>query len=228
MRKYIIFCLVLGGLLTACNRDEILMFKGSNHIQFVKEVKDSTMLSFFAHPGVNEYRLPVEVILTGYAYEEEVAYSVVVNEEFTTAEEGKHFRLPEKMTIGANRFRDTCWITLYRHEELQTEEKRLVIGLKDKDPLKVGQAECSVAVIRMNDKITKPGWWDIYIQFYYLGSYTATKYRKFIEATGVLDPGPSDSERRFYALQFKYWLQDKKAAGETVYDENGKEMTVVV
>jgi hypothetical protein len=65
----------------------------------------------------------------------------------------------------------------------------------------------------------------------YLGVYSDLKYEYFIRETGVVDlTNAPASELRYYALMFKYWLEQekKKNNGLPVTEANGDEMIVTV
>ena len=112
---------------------------------------------------------------------------------------------------------------------MRDDEYRIVLRLIDTKQLLCGQINYTIAIIRLNDKITRPDWWDNYIVWDYLGAYTDKKFSLFIEVTGKADlTEASDSDKRVYALQFKYWLQAQKKQGNTVWEDDGTEMTVPV
>lgn len=71
--------------------------------------------------------------------------------------------------------------------------------------------------------VEKPDWWlENPIEWYYLGTFTAKKYEKFMEATGVSSLDLNDlAEVRLLTLEFQNWLdrQDPK-----ILDEDGNEM----
>jgi hypothetical protein len=63
---------------------------------------------------------------------------------------------------------------------------------------------------------------------YYLGAYSDKKYTLFLEVVGVDLTGANDNLLRHYSLLFKKYLNDQKAKGTPVLEEDGTEMVVAV
>lgn len=94
---------------------------------------------------------------------------------------------------------------------LDTKEVRLVIDIVENDVLKPGQNIYTRKVVRFSSLISQPLWWDDVVTESLLGKYTETKFRLFMEVTGVGDLTElSESERWSLARQFKYYLIKKK------------------
>lgn len=90
-------------------------------------------------------------------------------------------------------------------------EVRLVIDIVENDVLKPGQNIYTRKVVRFSSLISPPLWWDDVVVESLLGKYTETKFRLFMEVTGVGDlTDLSESERWSLARQFKYYLIEKK------------------
>jgi len=83
-----------------------------------------------------------------------------------------------------------------------------------------------VAIIWFHNNLVKPGWWTSTVTSYYLGSYSEAKYKLFLEVVKVDLDGADNSLIRHYALVFKKYLEDRKAAGDPALEDNGTEMTV--
>src|SRR5690606_18110983 len=108
-------------------------------------------------------------------------------------------------------------------------EVKLAFFIKNTDKVKSGQHEYSYHVIKFSDKVAKPVWWDANMDRLYLGIYSETKYRKFMEVTGVGDITTySDSERRIIMLKFKYYLIEMKDKGTPVLLDDGSDMLASV
>ena len=74
---------------------------------------------------------------------------------------------------------------------------------------------------------SKPQWWNSNVTRYFLGDYSDKKYRLFIAVTGKTEIDVANEEElRYYTLLLKYHLLAEKEAGRTVYEDDGKEMTV--
>lgn len=226
--KYFIVILFLLWLYS-CREKDFIIYDSENYIQFISALKDSTTVSFTFYPRKDELLWPLPVEMSGAPIKEDLKYNVVIDKERTTAIEGKHFELLPEMSIQANNVVDTCWLKLNRTPDMKNHEFRIVLRLSDTKQLLRGQINYTIAVIRVNDKITRPDWWDGDITQYYLGKYSDKKFSLFIEVTGKADlTESSDSEKRVYSLQLKYWLQAQKEQGNTIWEDDGTEMTVPV
>jgi hypothetical protein len=122
---------------------------------------------------------------------------------------------------------DTCWISTIKTPQIAQQAVRLTVRLEETSAFKVGQTDKSAAIIYISNVLMKPGWWTERVTDSYLGEYSDKKYRLFIEVTGEAEIDSSNiPELRDYTLMLKNYLQKEKDAGRTVYEENGKEMTV--
>ena len=226
-----IYLIMIGAicLLYSCSENKIPTYYDSTSerfIYFAKSEADSSEISFFSYPGRSEILLPVIVQSTGISDKNE-AYEIVVRNEFTTAP-AETFNIPNELVIKAGEVRDTCLITLKYTPLLDTEKIRLVINVANNENFSVGRTEYRAAVIWFHNIISQPQWWTGSVTSYYLGTYSDKKYRLFLEVVGVDMTGATDSELRHYALIFKSYLNAQKAAGNTIEEENGTEMTVAV
>ena len=163
-----------------------------------------------------------------------------INVPATTAEEGKHFVMPENPVFRAGLYDDTLRVKLYRTADLQDVKVRLGIRIENNDEFFAGQPEYRECYVYIMDMLTRPAWWTYYaeegyesVQMVFLGDYSDKKYALLIEVTGVSDwTDLSYDERRMLALQFKRYLSAQKAAGNTIYEDTEgaepEEMTVEV
>lgn len=229
MKNYYLFIGFVLLLLAGCDKSDLETYKSGNYIQFSKSVEDSTRVSFLFYPGVDEIDIPISIEISAFAPKTDQNFTLTIDTERTTAVEGTHFIMPDKKVFRADHIMDTCWLKLKRTPDMETNEYRIVLRLEGNDAFEIGQLEHQFAIFRVNDKISKPDWWDNNITWYYLGTYTDKKFSKFIEATGVADmSGMSNGEKRVQCLKFKYWLEEKKQAGETVREDDMTEMTVPI
>ena len=91
--------------------------------------------------------------------------------------------------------------------------------LKDNENFTVIPSDYDYAIVRVSDKMSQPDWWNRGIVNDYLGAYSDDKYTLFIIVTKQTDLSEaSPAEKRAYALQFKYWLEDQEKAGVTEYN----------
>ena len=210
-----------------CDRREIPTYDtGTHYIEFEQETTDSTIFTFIYYPDVDYYELPVAVKIAGDEANRDLNYSIVVDEEYTTAE-SKHYSLPETMVFRQGMFHDTCYVRLNKTEDLSDRSVRLVLRLVETADLPVGKLENSVAVIQFSNTVARPDWWDSDVETYYLGTYSQKKFLLFLEVTGADLTDASTSEIRAAALLFKRYLLDHEGEPETI-DEDGHPMTVPV
>ncbi|MDR3245521.1 MAG: DUF4843 domain-containing protein [Prevotellaceae bacterium] len=231
MKKII---LILAGVcllwLQGCKEDEIDLYSGDHYIRFIKDLTtDSTTVAFLFAPGASELNAPLVVEAAGIAYPVEKEYKISIDRQFTTAVEGRHFRLPDNTTFKAGAMRDTLAIKFLRTEDMATQSFRLVLRVEANESFKLGQLEYQYMVFLVHDKISQPEWWTTAISTSYMGTYSDRKYQYFIEVTGIVDlTGATPSEIRAHALKFKYWLEEQRQKNNTILEENGNEMTVPV
>jgi hypothetical protein len=218
--------------LSSCQEAEIPLYSGGNNIQFVKNLAvDSTTVAFLLAPGATELDSFLIVKTTGLGYPAETPYKISVDQQFTTAVEGTHFKLPTTTTFKAGAMRDTLPITFYRTAEMKTRSFRLVLRVEENEAFKPGQLQYQYKIFVVHDKIAQPDWWTTSVSTSYLGPYSDKKYQFFIDVTGIADmTGASISELRVRALQLKYWLEEYKAGnnGIPMTEDNGDEMTVPI
>lgn len=229
MKKYFIYItgLCIIGF-TACKKSEIETYDSENYIQFEKSVKDSVKYSFMLFPGVDVAEVPVVVSMSSFASTEGKEYRIEVDSKQTTAQEGTHYSLPGNYKFPSGSIDDTLYVKFYRTAEMAETSYRLVLKVVANQNFNIGQEEYRTHVIWVNDIISEPEWWSKY-RSTFLGNYSDSKYRLFIEQTGVADFSALEGNQQYNAARkFKYWLAMKKANGETVYEVNGVEMTVPV
>jgi hypothetical protein len=233
MKIYAIILTCIAALwLTGCQEEEIKVYSGENYIQFVKNPNvDSTTVAFLFVPGATELDSFVIVRMIGAGYPVETPYVISVDREQSTAIEGTHFKLPEKTAFRPGAMRDTIAIKFYRVPEMKTSSFRLVLRLEANETFTPGQYLYRYQNFVVNDKTSKPVWWDASVERQYLGAYSDLKFEHFIVATDGVDlTGAPDYEIWLNAVKFKYWLEEQKRlnGGRPLLDENGSEMTVPV
>ena len=228
MRNRIFVILLSIFMWIGCDRREIPTYNtGIHYIEFENSTTDSTIFTFIYHPNADDYDLPIAVKIAGDKAERDLTYSVVVDEEFTTAESRHYSLLPETMVFRQGVFHDTCYVRLNKTEDLGRRSVRLVLRLVATSDLLVGKVENSVAVIQFSNTVARPDWWNSDVETYYLGSYSQKKFLLFLEVTEADLTGASVSEIRAAALLFKRYLLDHEGEPETI-DEDGHPMTVPV
>ena len=224
--------MALGLAFASCSKEEVAVYdtEGSNFIEFVAPTEDTASFSFMFHPSVaagGAYDLAIPVKILGQAKNYDREYKVIVVDSLTSAKEGTHFAMPEKVVVRAGNFVDTLIVKLFRTADLKTSVVSLGIRIENNSEFYAGQVAYRESIWFINDSFAKPAWWTDYatdrynsVEYIYLGTYSDKKYELLIQVTGVSDwTDLSNDERRILALQFKRYLAAEHAAGRTVYED---------
>ena len=229
MNSKIIFAAALLAAAISCTKEKIATYDDltrDRYIYFEKTEADSSDVSFYSYPGQKTVEYPVAVKSTGYSTKAGT-YSVKVLDEYTTAG-ADDFSIPESFTFRPESDVDTFYVRLNYSSRLDSEKLRIVLELENTSDFKLGMTSSRVAVIWFHNNIVKPGWWTSTVSSYYLGSYSEAKYKLFLEVVKVDLDGADSSLIRHYALVFKAYLEERKAAGNPALEDDGTEMKVLV
>ncbi|WP_099289858.1 MULTISPECIES: DUF4843 domain-containing protein [unclassified Butyricimonas] len=226
MKRVYLLVIALFLTLLSCQRDDIMVYRDGNYVQFVKNLVDSSTCSFLAFPNDNQLDFPVLVEVIGLPSQQDRAYKIVVAEEFTTANEDSYI-FPTSFIMKAGAVIDTCWITFIKTSEISQQARKLTIRLTETGDFMLGQADCLGNIIYTSNVIAKPDWWNSTVTSSYLGDYSDKKYRLFIQETGKAELDPSDAnELRYYTIIFKNYLLKEKDNKTPVLEDDGTEMEV--
>lgn len=213
----------------ACSKEGFKTYDGENFLSFAKNFdKDSTMVSFFFHPGETELIVPLKVDLSGLPLNEEKEYQVVIVPEETTAN-AANYKLEGPFKFRANRDADSLYVKVIKSDDLDTKKLNLVIEIQGNENFIPGISSHGKAKIVLTSIASKPDWWDSKIEKAYLGKYSDKKFQLFIQVTGITDlTGRTSSEITAWALALKYYLQKHIDAGNPpIYDEDNNEVMKV-
>ena len=109
---------------------------------------------------------------------------------------------------------------------METGTYNLKFSLESNDNFHATQTGFLEAELRVTAQISQPSWWNQNVIDFYLGGYSDKKFRLFSQNIFVGDYGElDDSEKQYYALKFKYWLEDQTPPVE---DEDGTLMKVAI
>ena len=226
MKKVYLLAITLFLIIWSCQRDDIMVYRDGNYVQFVKNLVDSSTCSFLAYPHDDQLDYPVLVEVIGLPAQRDRAYKIVVAEEFTSANSDTYI-LPTSFIMKAGVVLDTCWITFVKTPDISQLAKKLTIRLVETDDFMLGQSDCLGNIIYASNVIAKPDWWNSTVTNSYLGDYSDKKYRLFIQETGKADINPDDvNELRYYTIIFKNYLLKEKDGGYPVLEDDGTEMEV--
>lgn len=253
MKKILILSIVFLSLLgiTSCNRDEIETFKGQNSIYFepsvygmsiqgVKTVADSVGYSFaLEKASLTEaiYKIPIR--LQGKVSDVDRNVKVSIDPK-STAIQGTHFDLPETIKISAGKEVDTIAVKVHRTADMKQNRYLLILNLEENDSFKTDMKSFTSQLtgktlsfisfkLSLDDKLAQPTGWYVPI----LGVFTAKKFYLMCELMDLKPemfnqklgaPGLGIADLGYYQGFMKRYLADQKAAGNIIYEEDGKEM----
>lgn len=235
--KYIYLLPVLMLLAAGCSTDEIGKYHGAQYVyfdggNFVSKNENTIEYSFAFHPNKDEDVIPLRISLLGDPGSTARTVSVSVVTEETTAPAGT-YSLPQTVEFRAGYASDTLRLTVIKNAAMQSVKYRLRLLIGDSSDLLAGPVVYRHADIIFSDMITRPDWWDDQtVTANFLGTYSDTKYRLFIEATGVaeLDDDVTESELRAYTIIFRDFLaagrEGVPPADDPFIDENGNRVDI--
>lgn len=246
MKKTITAIFALAAVLAVgCKKEEIQTFadlNDANYIYFYNtsygfgntyfatrdSYADSLETSFFLYPGQDEIELTLNVSRSGYS-EADTRYKVEVVPEGTTAEAGADYTMPSDFVFPGGERTASFPVTVRKDGNLNLDTLRIELRLVDGGDYKVGPSHQSRKVIIFHEDVLKPSWWTglNYITNGF-GTWTKEKYLVVMEVTGnyPFDENTPPSIIREWALKVRQYLREQKAAGNTIREANGAEMTI--
>ena len=233
MRTNTIICVAAALIaLMSCKKEEVATYSDltSSRYMYFHKVSgglsvDSLDVSFYKFPGETIIDVPITVLASGYS-KEDAQYLISCQADGTTAL-ASDYELPSSFVFKGGETSATFNIRLKYREEFDNEIVRIVLAVEEYGSFKKGPSEDCTYILKVHNNMVKPDWWTSTVTSYYLGTYTAKKYKLFLQVCKVDLEGADNNLIRHYALVFKQWLADQKAAGNTVTEDDGTEMTVV-
>lgn len=233
-------------MLTSCEEKGLLV--NSNDVAYLRfannMTKDTTTVSFKTYEEGADAKIPIEVSISGKVQEEDLYFTVSVDESRTTLPENLYV-LPAECKIRQGMFTDVIYVTLKNAPVLQEEVKLLALQINESEEVKQGDRLYSRAMIAVSDRLFQPDWWaandlgteDNFrssVEEYYLGKYSQEKYKLFLALLiedGVVFDGKNKQVLRKYALKLKNYLKTENAGKKEeqwLKDENGNIISVPV
>ncbi len=198
-------------------------------------IKDSTNLSFSLAKSKDSI-INMVITSTGEKKPEDRPYKLTVNPA-STAIEGKHFEILTKAySIKKNKTLDTIKIKFFRTADMQATNFLLSFDLQENDQFstlmnnKVNSSGKLHSFVTyrwfVNDIIKKPGRW----QDGYLGTFSRKKLFLMVDVLGVdparLDTSVSIAEVLAYGSFMQRYLNDQRAIGNNILEEDGSVMVM--
>ncbi|WP_025141680.1 DUF4843 domain-containing protein [Pedobacter jeongneungensis] len=202
-------------------------------------IKDSTIMSFSLAKNTDSI---VNMIIktTGTVSDQDRLYKLAIDPA-STAVAGKHFDfLPTTFSIKKNKLQDTVKIRFRRTADMQLQNFTLFFNLeanenfatemRDKVINTTTGQKLSFIKYRwfINDIIKKPARW----LDGYFGTFTRKKLSLIAQVLGVepsyIDTSISVAEMTAFGKFMQRYLNEQKAAGNTIYEDDGSEMIMGV
>ncbi|MCR8669023.1 DUF4843 domain-containing protein [Aestuariibaculum sp. M13] len=236
----------------SCGNDEIMGFEGKDVIYYKWAVEslnplvlnpdyiDSTSITFaYELPEVKQltYEIPIKVQGSVKYFDREVSVSVLSS---STAQEGVHFTLPDKVVIKADSINGYLPVTLLRTDDMKEQELSLKLKLEENENFNNNLLETNKVLngdrlvsytefeIAVSDILTQPQYWPTA----YLGDYSEKKLYLWAEVLEVPVPDwnkvnpQTDLTFRASASVFKQYLTIQELRGTPVLEDDGTPMTL--
>ncbi|WP_426484316.1 DUF4843 domain-containing protein [Flavobacterium sp. 2] len=238
---------------SSCTKEEIETYSGKDNIYFspavvsyislngAKVLTDSIGLSFsLDNPTITGrlFKIPIAVQGKASNVDREVKVSI---DPSTTAIKGTHFTIPDKIIIPAGKVVDTIRVQVIRTPDMKKSTFSLVFNLEENEFFKTEmKTRVTNALTKktmsfisfeltIDDLLSQPKGWIVG----FFGTFSAKKFFMMCDLMH-LDPvifnsspgavGLSIPEVQYYQSFMKRYLVEQKAAGNTIYEENGTEM----
>lgn len=205
-----------------CNKSEILAPTDERHIYMSYPESGNSVFNFsFISTTKETVKIAIPIKFAGHQLTENLAYGLKIDAA-STLEQGTEYELPE-LIFHKESFLDTIFVTIHKTARMDKAIYNLKLRLESNENFLATQTGAQEAELRVTSQIAQPSWWNQEVVDYYLGKYGDEKFRLFTREIFVGDYGElDDSEKQYYALKFKYWLQENPSY------ENGLLITVSI
>lgn len=240
MKNNILALILSASALTSCTVDEIDTFDSHNYLSFKSNTLSYTFT--FDADNVTSSDFDIPVTYAGRYSDKDAVFAVSAVSDKSTAVEGVHYKMKseDQQIVKAGTNDGVVKITLLRTDSMKTKTYTLKLAIRENSNFKPGPTDS--ITVSITDRLIKPNWWVYSPYDHYLGSYTATKLRLWLEFMGVTDGSDpfdkapyiqwldygtgkfiyknyKDSEVKPKIMEFRQWLITTK--GNPI-DENNK------
>lgn len=259
MKKLLYILMMTPLLFLSCNQDEIMKFEddvqgiyfqtgGQQRLYInIDRYGDSTAYSFAsAHDTVTQHTMSARLRTMGKVFDYDRPVKVVVDQEHTTAIEGKHFKVDfSKLVIPAGESEVMVPVTFFRTPDMQSQQYDVSIKVEPNEYFTVPfttqkntnvyydagqQIKADRYVFTVGEIYTEPGYWGLFGQEFF-GNWTVNKF-KYVnriceipaldwERAGYNDSKVQYGRFKYYAILVRNSLQEAADAGTPVLDDDG-------
>lgn len=227
---YILLTFLLLTALCSCKKESLLTYHIDDNIYFsFNSSLDSLDITFaFSNSSVQDSIVKIPVYVTGVPSDHDRTF-IVEADPASTAVENTHYILPESLIIHAGQVKDSIPVKFIRSEDLQNRVVLLLLNLKSGGDFRTdlsGERDIKTYKIHISDMMTAGPYWGSLSR--YFGTFSVKKVQLMHEVTGM----PLDfminynddniaASGPYYAVLMSRYLRDQKAAGHTVYEDDG-------
>lgn len=240
---FAVMALFAVGLIASCKKDTLLTYSIADNIYFryapSNNLASSATITFGYSPlSVTDSTFKIPVTITGTASSTDRTYNILVDTG-TTAVAGKHYVLPTSFVFRKNLYTDTLKVKFLRTADEKTAAVSLRLTLQptndlhtDLKILTVNNTSTSVNTFKMyiSDILVKdPTYYDNSFAPYF-GVWSAKKMYLINQITGMplnyltilaFYDAQYTAKLSYYAITMTNYLNAQKAAGHTVYEDDG-------
>ena len=244
-----IACFCCSSFFISCEEKGLMVNDNDiSYIVFAKDMaKDTTIVSFKVYNEGERPESSLEVSVYGKVQDEDLKFSVSVDESRTTLP-ANLYELPAECLIEKGQLKGNVYIKLKNSEILSSQTLILALKIDEEEEIKEGSKQYSRAIVTVTDRLFKPSWWSVHdtgggdnplnsVDEYYLGIYLEDKYKMFLDELKKDDmvfDGTNKQVLRKYSLKLKNTLKNinaERAAqglGPLVDEKTQLEITVPV
>ena len=232
---FILFVFFGSGLLVqSCDTLDTETFGNENALYFERSVYnkaenvhvrvDTAQLSITHYPGMEQIEHPFRILLIGDTLPEAREYKLEIVDSLTNIEDGI-VTLPEKPLFREGVVTDSLRVTIHATKIPKDKEFYITFRLVANENFGVGYKGYTDVKLWVNNKQSKPSWWDNSIKEVYLGPWSSKKFETLVIATKGINSfeGLSATMKRVYALQLKDYIEK-----EGITEENGDPMIIPI
>lgn len=246
MLKYTGALTLLLLMFASCKKEGIMTYEGTNDVYFranyVNSI-DTGVVSFgFTLSSIKDSIVKIPVAIMGQVSNQPRSVKVSIADS-STAVAGTHYdALPDSFKIRAGRTVDTLYLKVHRTADLQQKGVSIILLLQDNSNFSTAmKTKVTNSItgayfsyikykIVLNDILEKPAQW----LSGYLGTFSRTKVYLMSQVLGLTPKEISDviglstsiPVQNYYGRTMQIYLNQQKAAGTPVYEDDGTLMAM--